>query len=156
MKKNNQKLKNQNINSGWKSFVKPVFTFFVIGVPSLLLWIFFSNDFPFAKEFKVESAWWIKLLIGLSLIVVTTLITFLFIYIKILDWNIFNFSLPIAICFTVIFVTDQFEAWIRAIIVLPFLFSIIPIFMIVKKIEMWEQIKKHKKTNNNEKIIGHK
>lgn len=155
MKKNNI-TSNNRINSRGKSFVKPIFTFFVVAIPSLLLWIFFSNDFPFAKEYKLEFPWWIKLFIGIALLISTTLITLLFIYIKILDWNIFNFSLPVAICFSVIFVTDNLEGWIRALIVLPFLFSIIPIFMIVKKIEMKEQIKRNKKTNNKEKVIGHK
>ncbi|MBD5422937.1 MAG: hypothetical protein HDR43_00315 [Mycoplasma sp.] len=153
MKKNNN---NSLIKSRWKSFKNPIFTFFVIAIPCLLLWIFFSNDFPFAKHYNLDYSWWIKLLIGISFIVGTFLITVLFVYIKILDLSIFIFSLPVSICFVVIFVSDGLEPWIRALIVIPFFLLVIPISIITKKIEIKKMIKKQQTSLNEEKIIGHK
>ena len=70
MKKNNKsKNNNKMVNSWLESFKTPLFTFFVIAIPCLLLWIFFSSDFPFAAAFNIEYSWWIKLLIGIASLV---------------------------------------------------------------------------------------
>lgn len=154
MKKNNN---SQLVNSRWKSFIKPIFTFFVVAIPGILLWIFFSSDFPFANAYNMEYDWWIKLLIGIAFICGSFLITCLFVSIKIIDISIFMFSLPVSICFTIIFVSDSLVAWVRAIIIIPFFFLIIPISIAVKKIEIRQIMKSKNKINNdNNKIIGHK
>ncbi len=153
--KKNKKSKNGMINSWIESFKTPLFTFFVIAVPCLLLWIFFSNDFPFATYFNISYDWWIKLLIGLAFIIGSFLITFLFVYLKILKISIFMFSLPVAICFITIFVTDQLEPWIRSLITIPFFFLIIPIAIVIKKIEI-KKIVKDKSKNDEDNIIGYK
>ncbi len=152
MKKNNSPI----VNSRWKSFIKPIFTLLVIAVPSLMIWIFFSNDI-FAKELGLDLVWWIKLLIAIGFICATLLITMLFVYLKILDMSIFMFSLPISICFMTIFVTDELVAWLRSIIVVVMFLLIIPISIYTKKIETKLLIrKKIKQEKNNEKIVGHK
>ena len=157
MKKNNKsKNNNKMVNSWLESFKTPLFTFFVIAIPCLLLWIFFSSDFPFAAAFNIEYSWWIKLLIGIAFIIFSFLLTLLFVYFKILKWSIFIFSLPIAICFVAIFVSDQLEPWVRSLIIIPFFFLIIPIAIIVKKIEIKQMIKAKKDKNNDDTIIGHK
>lgn len=157
MKKNNKsKNNNKMVNSWLESFKIPLFTFFVIAIPCLLLWIFFSSDFPFAAAFNIEYSWWIKLLIGIAFIIFSFLLTLLFVYFKILKWSIFIFSLPIAICFVAIFVSDQLEPWVRSLIIIPFFFLIIPIAIIVKKIEIKQMIKAKKDTNNDDTIIGYK
>lgn len=156
MKKNNKKNNNQMINSRLKSLINPLYTFFVVAVPSLMIWIFFSNDFPFADSWNINYSWWIKLLISVSFIVGAFLITVLFIFLKILPISILNFSLPISICFMVIFVTDNIEPWIRALIIVPFLLLSFPITILVKKIDIKIKMKKNKKWKNEDKIIGHK
>lgn len=157
MKKNNKsKNSNKMINSWLESFKTPLFTFFVIAIPCLLIWIFFSNDFPFASAYHIEYSWWIKLLIGIAFIVFSFLITLLCVYLKILKWSIFIFSLPITICFITIFVTDQLEPWIRSLIIIPFFLLIIPISILVKKIEIKQMIKNKKQNSNEDNIIGYK
>lgn len=158
MKKNNKRSKNNNktVNSWLESFKTPLFTFFVIAIPCLLLWIFFSNDFPFAAAYHIDYSWWVKLLIGIAFIVFSFLLTLLFVYFKILKWSIFIFSLPIAICFVAIFVSDQLEPWVRSLIVIPFFLLIIPIAIVVKKIEIKQMIKTKKQVNSEDNIIGYK
>lgn len=156
MKKNKRKNDNKTVNSWLESFKTPLFTFFVIAIPCLLLWIFFSNDFPFAEAFNIQYSWWIKLLIGFAFIASTFLLTLLFVYLKMLKWSIFIFSLPISICFVAIFVTDQLEPWIRSLIIIPFFLLIIPIAIIVKKIEIRQMIKNQKQKNDEDHIIGYK
>lgn len=153
MKKNNE---SPILNSRKNSIIKSVFTFLVIAIPALMLWIFFSNDFPFAKHFGIEFSWWIKLLIGISFIIGSFLITLLFIYLKILDLSIFIFSLPVSICFVIIFATDLLAPWARAIIIVPVFFLVIPITILIKKIQLNIIIKNKNKNKTEEKIIGHK
>lgn len=138
MKKNNK-----NINSISKSFIKPVFTFFVVVIPALILWIFFSRDFRFLwKEDYINISWWIKLIISLVFIIFTFSLTFLFVYFNLLDISIFSFSLPISICFMVIFLSDSLEPWVRLLIIVPFIFLSIPIIFFIKKIEFKFRTKK--------------
>lgn len=134
MKENNNYL----INSRKISWIKSIYTLFVIAIPALLIWIFFSKDFFWHNSFL----FWQKFLIALSFIVCSTLITILFIYFKILNINILSFSLPVAICFMVIFLTDDLlVSWARALIIVPFILLFIPINLICKKIETRIQLK---------------
>lgn len=154
MKKNNN---NQLINSRWKSFVKPIFTFFVIAIPALLIWVFFSTDFPFAEHWNLNYEWWIKLLIGIAFVIGTFLITALFVSLRMLDMSVFSFSIPVSVSFMTIFITDQLVAWARALIIIPIFLLIIPVVIYTKKIETKLAIRKRKKIEkSNEKIIGHK
>lgn len=146
MKKNNK-----NVNSISKSFIKPIFTFFVVVIPALILWIFFSKDFKFLwKDDYIEISWWIKFAISLAFIIFTFSITFLFIYFNLLDISIFSFSLPVSICFMVIFLSDSLEPWIRLLIIVPFIFLSIPIIFFVKKIEF--KFKRKKELINKKQI----
>ncbi len=148
-----------NVNSRWRSFIKPLYTLFVIAVPAILIWIFFSKD-VFAVELGINFIWWIKFAIALAFIVVTSLITALMVYLKIIDISVFMFSLPVSICLMTIFLTDNFtgdQSWVRAIIIIPVFFLTIPICITIKKIEIRLAIKKRTKEKiDNEKIIGYK
>lgn len=149
-------MKNSNVKSKSKSFITPIYTFLVIVLPSLLLWIFFSKDFSFV--FNIKLKWWFKLIIAFIFVISTFLLTLLLIYFKILNVDILFFSLPISICFMAIFATDELNYWIRAIILIPCFLLMIPIILLVKKIKLILYLKQKRKNNDqsNEKIIGHK
>lgn len=54
----------------------------------------------------------------------------------------------------IIFISDDLEPWIRALILIPFIFLIIPIGMIVKKYEYNKAL--NSKKNKNNEIIGYR
>ena len=128
----------------------------VIAVPALLIWIFFSNDYPFAEKFGTNYQWSIKFAIGIAFIIGSFLLTLLLVSMKMLDISIFMFSLPIAISFMTIFITDSLVPWARALIVITAFLLVIPISIVIKKIEIKLIIKKKEKENEKIKIIGHK
>ncbi len=150
MKKNNSPI----IKSWSKSWITPLFAFFAIAVPAILLWLFFSKDI---NLFNIKIELWIQGLIALAFFVFTLLVTLLFIWLKLINLSILSFTIPISICFIVIFLTDQLEPWVRVLITVPFIFLIIPISIFIKKLEFKIEIKKRiKSKNDDEKIIGHK
>lgn len=144
---------NSYLNSKKKSWIKSIYTLFVVAIPSVLIWIFFSKDILNYNAL----VWWQKLLISIGFIIGVILITLLFIYLKILEISVFTFVLPIAITFMIIFLTEDLVAWARTLIVLPFISLIIPTHFICKKIEMKIIIKKRLKAKlNKNQVIGSK
>lgn len=144
MKKNHNPL----INSRKNSWIKSIYALFAIAIPALLLWIFFSDDFLKIQPLPVWARW----LIAIGFVIVSTLVTAILIYFKILEVNVLAFSLPVAICFMVIFLTGGLEAWIRALIVLPFMLLTIPINIICKKIELKLNYQNKNKKQSEKKI----
>lgn len=143
---------NNLINSRKNSWIKPLYTFFVVALPAMLLWLFFSNDI-FKDVFEIKYIF--KILIALGFILITTGLTILLIYLNILDFNTIAFVLPVGICFMVIFLSSQLYPWARFLIVFPFMVLVIPINIICQKIELKRNAKKRIKMKlENEKIIG--
>lgn len=144
---------NYFINSKKKTWIKCIYTLFVVAIPSILIWTFFSKDILNYNTLL----WWQKFLISTGFIIGVVLITLLFIYFKILDINVFTFVLPISITFMSIFLTEELVPWARTLIVIPFMFLIIPTHYICQKIETKLIIKqKVKQKISKEKIIGSK
>lgn len=127
-----------NLNSKRKSWIKPIYTFFVVAIPSFFIWFFLSNDFESKNVFLV----WAATLIAIGFLLAIFLITIFLIYFKVLDIYVLNFALPVAITFMVIYLTSyislseeqlEIEITIRSIIVLLSTTLTFPISMLVKK-----------------------
>lgn len=129
---------NPLINSKKNSWIKSLYTLFVIAIPALLLWVFFSDDFLNIQPLAI----WAKWLLAIGFVLISTIVTSILIYFQILEINVLTFSLPVSICFMVIFLTGSLEPWVRALIILPFMLLTIPINIVCKKIELKMMIKK--------------
>lgn len=150
MKENN----NDILNSKKQSWIKPLYTFFVVALPAILIWLFFSNDI-FSNNFNINIGY--KFLIAFAFLIITFSLTFLLIYFKVLEINTLSFVIPVGVCFMVIFLTDSLVSWARALIILPFIFLVIPINILCRKLEVKQEIKRKIKNKiENEKIIGTK
>ena len=126
------KSNNPNLNSRKNSWIKSLYGLFAIALPALLLWIFFSDDFLAIQPLAL----WAKWLVALGFLVVSTLVTSILVYWKILEINVLAFTLPVAICFMSIFLTTSLEPWARALIVLPLILLTIPIHMVCQRLEL--------------------
>ena len=126
------KSNNPNLNSRKNSWIKSLYGLFAIALPALLLWIFFSDDFLAIQPLAL----WAKWLVALGFLVVSTLVTSILVYWKILEINVLAFTLPVAICFMSIFLTTSLEPWARALIVLPLILLTIPIHMVCQRFEL--------------------
>lgn len=145
---------NNFINSKKKSWIKPIYTMFVVAIPALLLWLFFSND-VFGQIIKLK--YWHKILISIAFLLFSVSLTSLLIYLKILEISILSFVVPTSVCFMAIFLTDALEPWARALIVIPFVFLVIPLNIFCKKLEI--KVLMHQKLKdklNKQKIVGSK
>lgn len=126
------KSNNPNLNSRKNSWIKSLYGLFAIALPALLLWIFFSDDFLAIQPLAL----WAKWLVAIGFLVVSTLVTSILVYWKILEINVLAFTLPVAICFMSIFLTTGLEPWARALIVLPLILLTIPIHMVCQRLEL--------------------
>lgn len=140
MKNKSQKNNNVLLNTKAKSWIKPVYTLFVVAIPSFFIWFFLGKDFqpnpPFAIGYNV--------LIAISFMVVVTTITLLLVYLKILKMSIIIFVFPIMLCFMAIFLSSWLEGdnqWYRILIIVPLVFLVIPVNMFVNYYENKQVIK---------------
>lgn len=128
--------KNKNpsfIASKKESWVKPLYTFFVVAMPALLIWVFCSSDF---LGTVYNFAFWVKSLIAIGFMAYVFLTTTLLIYLKIIPINIITFAFPVCLTFMAIFLSDALAYWLRALIILPFVFTIAPFYFWSQKLEM--------------------
>lgn len=138
------------INSRRASWIKTLYALFVIAVPALLLWIFFSDDFLAIQPL----AWGWQVTLALGFVAGTTLVTVILIHFQLLEPSVLAFTLPVAICFMVIFLTSALAPWQRALLLAPFLCLTIPIHMLCKKWELkrWHQ---HHQSKSNKTFRHH-
>lgn len=124
-----------NWNSKKKSWIKPLYTFFVIAIPAFMIWYFLSGDFISTNQTEI----WIAILVAIAFILISSLVTIILIYFKILDIFVLNFSLPIAITFMIIFLSSfisgdyALKISLRAILSLLSCFLVIPINILITK-----------------------
>lgn len=148
MKENNGIVKSKK-----NSWMTPLYTFFIVVIPGIMIWLLFSNDFGLNI---IKLPLWGSFLVALGFILGVSLLTIFLIYIKLLKFNVSWFAIPIAIIFMAIFLTDSLFPWARALICLPLVIVFLPIKIWSEKIERRIYIKnKIKKENENNKIIGH-
>lgn len=141
MKKN--KNNNPLINTKRKSWIKPLYTLFVVAIPSFFIWFFLGKDFIPEKE-KPPLDIWLNILIAISFIIIVITITLFLVYLKILDMSIMTFVVPIIICFMAIFLSSWLDGdnqWYRVLIIIPLVFTVIPINILVSKYENKQIIK---------------
>ena len=139
----NKKTKSADIsilNSKVNSWIKPLYTLFVVAIPSFFIWLFLGKDFgktpPLSFGYNV--------LIAISFIIVIGIITSVLIYFKILKTSILNFIVPIVICFMAIFLSSWIDGdnqWYRILIIIPLVFIVIPINILVDKYDRKQILK---------------
>lgn len=145
---------NKIVKSKINSWMTPIYTFFVVVVPGMMIWLLFSSDFGLATN---EPPLWLKFLIALGFISFVSILTMFLICIRLLKISVLWFAIPISIIFMGIFLTNPLLPWVRALICLPLVLLFLPIKILSEKIEMKIFIKnKLKKETKEEKIIGHK
>ncbi|MGL4343044.1 MAG: hypothetical protein ACRCRZ_00540 [Metamycoplasmataceae bacterium] len=138
-------MENNNLNSKAKSWIKPLYTFFVIAIPAFFIWFFLSNDFGL---FNNLLNFGYAFLIAIGFILISTILTYVVYYFKLVDIFVFSFSLPVAIALMTIYLSSyinnfQYAITIRAILVLIVSFSVVPINMIIIKLNI-KQIAKQR------------
>ncbi|MGL5357574.1 MAG: MAG3450 family membrane protein [Metamycoplasmataceae bacterium] len=137
--------KNPNLNSRKNSWIKALFTLFVVAIPSIMIWFFLSKDFGGGDQNVLNFGYGI--LISIGFIIAVFLLSYLFYYFKICDVSLFTFSLPVAITFMGIYLssflnsTDPNYILYRSLIVLPLTLTVIPINMFITKIKLKIRLK---------------
>ncbi|MGL4252189.1 MAG: hypothetical protein ACRCRQ_01370, partial [Metamycoplasmataceae bacterium] len=117
----NKRIDNTILNTKARSWVRPLYTLFVVAIPSFFIWFFLGKDFrsdpPFSLGYNV--------LIAIAFIIVISVITILLIFLKILKISIIIFTFPITICFMAIFLSSWLQGeyqWYRVLIIIPLVF----------------------------------
>ncbi|MDK2819219.1 MAG: hypothetical protein KFW07_00080 [Mycoplasmataceae bacterium] len=143
MKKNKLKNKGNNqiiLNTKIKSWVKPLYTLFVVAIPSFFIWLFLGKDFIDEPPFEI----YYNILIAISFIIIVFLLTFFLIYFNILNMSILTFVVPIIISFMTIFLTSWLPKdleWARILIIIPLIFLVIPVNILVDRYERRKLLK---------------
>ena len=144
---------NKLINSRKQSWIKPIYTFFVVVIPAIFIWLFYGE----MNLSSINLEWWKQFLIAIGFVIAILGLTSLLIYFRVFDIFILTFSFPVAICLMMIFVSYPLPIYARALLLIPFIALVFPINIICNKINLQNKIKnKIKKQENNDKIIGHK
>ncbi|MGL6125328.1 MAG: MAG3450 family membrane protein [Metamycoplasmataceae bacterium] len=146
--KNKPKNKNIIVNAKSKSWIKPLYTLFVVAIPSFFIWFFLGKDFQEDAPFAIGY----NILIAIAFILVITTITLLLVYLKILKISIIVFTFPIMICFMAIFLSSWLEGenqWYRILIIIPLVFLVIPANMFVNYYEKKQLIKMKVRKKNS-------
>lgn len=137
--------------------MKPLYTLFVVAIPSFFIWFFLGKDFIPKEEsgqpkFEPPLGIWFNVLIAVSFMISVTLITLFLIYFKILEMSVMTFVIPIMICFMAIFLSSWLnqgnDQWYRALIIIPLVFIVIPINILVNKYERTKIIRMKIKKEN--------
>lgn len=113
------KFKNDRTN-GW---VQVLLSLLLVIVPGIMLWVFLSGDW----QNNLPLKYWEILLVAISFVLYTFLITWILILVNIVWYDMFNFTLPIAIILMGILLTYPIPTWARAIITLSLVFLAWPI-----------------------------
>ncbi|MGZ9413622.1 MAG3450 family membrane protein [Mycoplasma sp. 5370] len=106
-----------------------LFTILIVIIPILVIYFLFSPEIQ--KKEIIEYKY--LCLIGLSYVVLSFIIITIFVYLKVLKINFFNFNFPLILSLFVILITYQFtEYWIilRIFLIILCSFSIIPIMLV--------------------------
>ncbi|MGL5732998.1 MAG: MAG3450 family membrane protein [Metamycoplasmataceae bacterium] len=140
--KNKKNIKNDNIilNTRSKSWIRPLYTLFVVAIPSFFIWFFLGKDFRTDPPFSIGY----NVLIAIAFIIIISAITILLVFLKILKMSIIIFTFPITICFMAIFLSSWLQGeyqWYRVLIIIPLVFIVIPINMFVNYYERKQIIK---------------
>lgn len=143
MKKNNLKNKKKGqiiLKTKAKSWIKPLYTLFVVAIPSFFIWLFLGKDFLDKPPFEIQY----NILIAFAFILIVFLITFFLIYFNILKISILTFVVPIIISFMTIFLTSWLPKdleWARILIIISFVFIVIPTNFLVDRYERRKLLK---------------
>ena len=149
--KKNIKVDISILNSRLNSWIKPLYTLFVVAIPSFFIWLFLGKDF--GKTPPLSFGY--NLLIAILFMIVIAIITSILIYFKILKMSILTFIIPIVICFMAIFLStwlDRDNEWYRILNIIPLVFIVIPVNVLVDRYDR-KQILKLKLRNEIKKDL---
>lgn len=138
--KRTQKKDNIILNTKSKSWIKPLYTLFVVAIPSFFIWFFLGKDFHKNPPFSIGY----NILIAISFIIVVSIITLLLVKLRVLKISVIIFAFPIMICFMAIFLSSWLEGdnqWYRILIIIPLVFVVIPANMFVNYYERKQLVK---------------
>ena len=121
-------MKNNYQTSG---LIKSLISFFLVLLPSLIIWFFLSKDWT---RNPIVSYKYISL-IAVGFVVLVALISWIFVITHIAWYDLFNFTLPIAILMMLILISYPLANWARALIVISAIIVVtLPTNMVVTRI----------------------
>ncbi len=142
--KKNKTNTNYIVNTKLKSWIKPLYTLILVAIPSIFMWVYLGWDFRPKDQPPPLNIWYIILIVILFIFVII-LITLILIYFKILPLSILPFIIPILISFMAIFLSSWLheinQQWYRALIIIPSIFTVIPVNIFLNKYERKQLIK---------------
>lgn len=113
------------------SLIKSLISFFLVLLPSLIIWFFFSKDWTPNPIISYKYIW----LIALGFVMLVLLISWIFVITHIAWYDLFNFTLPIAILMMLILITYPLTSWARALIIIGAIIVVtLPINMFVTRL----------------------
>ena len=111
--------------------IKFLVTFFLIFIPGIIIWLFFSGDWDVVPVIRYAYLWPIAFGFILAIILIIQSLIFL----GIAWYDLYNISLSVAILMMVILLTYPLKMWERAITVIILVIAVaLPINMIVVRI----------------------
>ncbi len=118
-----------NSNMKHKGWNTTLFSLVFIATPAIIGYAFLLPDWTQKQVVNYGYLW----LIGLAFLVYAVLISYFFIFLRVLYYDSLIFSIPLAFVFFLIFISPQLPWWARALIVFGGIFITIPISIMVQK-----------------------
>jgi hypothetical protein len=125
------------------SWFTVLFTLLFVIVPGLLMWYFLSKDW---NQSELDFEW--VLLISLSFLIIIFVLIWIFIKLKFCYYQVYNVALPMCLVMVSIVLSSWIDSvWIRAIIILIWVFFTLPINIITNKIIKNKEIQAKAQSN---------